>query len=140
MKADNRMKWLALAAACLAMGACSHSAKLKPSGSYVVFFDRGDVRIPSDGDDVLKVIADAYKDGRFSAAAVACSSDNASSDVAANLELTQARAERVKAELVEFGVPAGVVTAVGEGPADPLVPGVTGDIAVSNRRCVITLS
>ena len=32
------------------------------------------------------------------------------------------------------------ITAAGKGPAEPLVPGVTGDTAVSNRRCLITLS
>ncbi len=137
------MKWLnalVIGSACLAAAACANHVKLKPSGSYPVFFDRGDARIPSDGKDVLEVIADAYKDGAFKTVAVECFSDHASGDVAANIELTQKRADRTKADLVKLGVPADAITAVGGGPADPLVPGVTGDVAVSNRRCAVTLT
>lgn len=131
---------LALGALLLAAAGCASHVKLKPTGSYPVFFDKGDARIPSDGKDVLEIIAENYATGAFSAAAVECYSDNASDDVAANYALTQKRADRIKADLVKLGVPEGAVTAVGKGPADPLVPGVTGETAVSNRRCLITLS
>ncbi len=132
-------KVLVLGAILFAAG-CTHHVKLKPTGSYPVFFDKGDTRIPSDGKDVLEVIADAHTAGHFTAALVECFSDNASDDVAANYALTQKRADRVKADLVKLGVPDGAVTAVGKGPAEPLVPGVTGETAVSNRRCLITLT
>lgn len=131
---------LVFTAASLAVAGCANHVKLKPSGSYPVFFDKGDARIPSDGKDVLEVIADAYKTHTFTAAAIECFSDNATNDAAANIELTQKRADRVKADLVKLGVPAEVITAKGGGPAEPLVPGVTGDTAVSNRRCLVTLT
>ncbi|MFT3811716.1 MAG: OmpA family protein [Micropepsaceae bacterium] len=135
----NIPKVLVVGALLFAAG-CTHHVKLKPTGSYPVFFDKGDARIPSDGKDVLEVIAEAHAAGSFNAATVECYSDNASDDVAANTALTQKRADRVKADLVKLGVPGGAITAVGKGPADPLVPGVTGETAVSNRRCLVTLS
>jgi outer membrane protein OmpA-like peptidoglycan-associated protein len=136
----KRLNALIVGVACLAAAACANHVKLKPSGSYPIFFDKGDARIPSDGKDVLEVIADAYKDGTFTAVAIDCNSDNASDDVAANYALTQKRADRTKADLVKLGIPVDVITATGKGPADPLVPGVTGDTAVSNRRCLVTLT
>ncbi len=135
------MKILApLALGALAATACTHHVKLTPTGSYPIFFDKGDARIPSDGKDVLEVIAEAHAAGTFTTAAIECFSDNATDDVAANYALTQKRADRVKADLVKLGVPADAITAVGKGPADPLVPGVTGETAVSNRRCLVTLT
>ena len=134
------LKALALSAVCLAAAACANHVKLTPSGSYPVFFDKGDARIPSDGKDVLEVIAEAHAAGTFTTAAIECYSDNASGDEAANLALTQKRADRVKADLVKLGVPADAIAATGKGPSDPLGPGVTGDTAVSNRRCLVTLT
>lgn len=131
---------LVLVGAVLAVAGCTHHVKLKPTGTYPLFFDKGDTRIPSDGKDVLEVIAEAHTAGNFTTATIECFSDNASDDVAANYALTQKRADRVKADLVKLGVPDSAVTAVGKGPADPLVPGVTGDTAVSNRRCLVTLA
>ena len=132
-------KALVIGAALFAAG-CTHHVKLKPTGSYPIFFDKGDTRIPSDGKDVLEVIAESHAAGNFTTATVECFSDNASDDVAANTALTQKRADRVKADLVKLGVPDSAVTAIGKGPADPLVPGVTGETAVSNRRCLVTLA
>ena len=129
---------LAIIGAALLAAACTHQ-RLKPTGSYPIFFDKGDARIPSDGKDVLEVIAESHADGNFTTALIECFSDNATDDVAANTVLTQKRADRVKADLVKLGVPETAITAVGKGPADPLVPGVTGETAVSNRRCIVTL-
>ena len=131
---------LSLGALLLAAAGCASHVKLKPTGSYPVFFDKGDARIPSDGKDVLEIIAESYAAGNFAAAAVECYSDNASDDVAANYALTQKRADRIKTDLVKLGMPEGAITAAGKGPTEQLVPGVTGDTAVSNRRCLITLS
>ena len=132
---------LSLGALLLAAAGCASHVKLKPTGgSYPVFFDKGDARIPSEGKDVLEIIAESYAAGNFAAAAVECYSDNASDDVAAISALTQKRADRIKTDLVKLGMPEGAITAAGKGPTEPLVPGVTGDTAVSNRRCLITLS
>lgn len=133
------IRTLVLAAACLAAAACV-SKPLKPSGTFVIFFDHGEARIPVGGKDALAEIAAAYKAGGYSAASIECFSDKVSDDEAANIALTQKRADRTKRDLVKFGVPEAAITATGKGSSEALVPGVTGDVAVSNRRCAVTLS
>ena len=131
---------LGLAALCLGAAACMTHVPLKPSGSYVIFFDRADARIPANGKDVLEEIAGMYKSEARTAAAIECFSDKTSNDEAANVALTQKRADRTKRDLVKLGVPEGAITATGRGSSEALVPGVTGDVAVSNRRCTVTLT
>lgn len=133
------IRMLAVAAACLAAAACV-SKPLTPSGTFVIFFDHGDARIPVNGKDALDEIAAVYQSGGYGAVAIECFSDKTSDDEAANIALTQKRADRTKADLAKKGVPAAAITATGKGSSAALVPGVTGDVAVSNRRCAITLS
>ena len=54
-----------------------------------------------------------------------------------NLKLSERRAESVKAELVRLGVPARVITTIGMGEADPLVPTKDGVREPQNRRVEI---
>ncbi|BCW87980.1 Peptidoglycan-associated lipoprotein [Alphaproteobacteria bacterium SO-S41] len=131
---------LAFAAVCLGAAACTTHVPLKPSGSYVIFFDHADARIPANGKDVLEEIAGVYKAEGHAGAAIECFSDKTSDDEAANVALTQKRADRTKRDLVKLGVPDSAVTATGRGSSEALVPGVTGDVAVSNRRCTVALS
>ena len=131
---------LGLAALCLGAAACMNHVPLKPSGSYVIFFDHADARIPANGKDVLEEIAAVYKSEGHAAAVIECFSDKTSDNEPANVALTQKRADRTKRDLVKLGVPEAAVTAIGRGSSDALVPGVTGDVAVSNRRCTVALS
>ena len=49
-------------------------------------------------------------------------------------KLSERRAEAVKAELVRLGVPAAVITTIGRGEEDPLVPTKDGVREAQNRR------
>ena len=56
---------------------------------------------------------------------------------AANRRLSQRRAQSVVAYLISKGVPAGQLTAVGYGPANPLQPNTTARGRAANRRVMI---
>ena len=56
-----------------------------------------------------------------------------------NLRLSERRAEAVKAELVRLGVPATVITTIGKGEEDPLVPTKDGVREAQNRRVEIVI-
>ena len=55
------------------------------------------------------------------------------------LRLSERRAEAVKAELIRLGVPATVITTVGKGEEDPLVPTKDGVREAQNRRVEIVI-
>jgi OOP family OmpA-OmpF porin len=106
---------------------------------FVIFFDHGGAWIPEDAQAVLPQVAEIYKRAGYGAIAIACFSDNIGTQDL-NLTLTQDRADRIKGDLVIYGVPQDKIAAVGKGFADPLVPDAALDVAVSNRRCTIDLS
>lgn len=107
--------------------------------TFTIFFEHAGPQIPDDAESLLPQVAEIYKRAGYQLISVECHSDNVASQ-AINVPLTEDRARRIKTELVRYGVPEGVVTAIGLGFSDPLVPDVAPDTAVSNRRCVITLT
>lgn len=111
----------------------------KPPRSFTIFFDHAGPQIPEDAQSLLPQVAEIFTRVGYTAIKVECHSDNLASQ-AINVPLTEDRARRIKTELVRYGVPDAVVTAVGLGFSDPLVPEAELDTAVSNRRCVIDLT
>ena len=88
---------------------------------HLVFFDWDKATLTPEARKVIASAAEEYK--RTGAAKiVATGYTDLSGTPHYNLKLSEGRAELVKAELVRLGVPAGGITTIGMGEADPLVP------------------
>jgi len=104
--------------------------------AYLVFFDwnRADV-LPKFAEILDRVAADAKKMGNSKI--VATGYTDLSGSPAYNMGLSERRADAVKAELVDRGIPGGDITAIGKGEADPLVDTGDGIRNAENRRVQI---
>ncbi len=142
-----------LAALCLAVGmAGTQLASAEPAPEpreFAIFFYHGGAWIPEDAQAMLPQIAEIYTRGDYRALAVDCYSDDLGTQKV-NVAMTRDRANRIKAELVRYGVPEKAVTAIGHG-FDPMVS-FDDDAeaqapkskkkprrAPSNRRCTMVL-
>lgn len=105
---------------------------------FIIFYEPGKVAIPDDAEALLPQITEIYKRLGYKAVRIECHSDKQATPEAA-VELTAKRAERIKSTLVLYGVPAEAITDVAAGFSDPLVEAAP-DVAISNRRCIVTLS
>lgn len=105
---------------------------------HLVFFDWDKATLTP---EARKVIASAAEESKRTGAAkiVATGYTDLSGTPHYNLKLSEGRAESVKAELVRLGVPAGVITTIGMGEADPLVPTKDGVREPQNRRVEIQI-
>lgn len=133
-----------IAAACLA-SACAAPAARNPSAAptdgYVIFFDREAGFVSTENRETIEAIAADYleqatRSGNFPPVEVAGHTDTAGSD-RHNQSVSERRARAVAAVLVDAGVPADKITAVGKGESEPLVPTDDGVREPSNRRVVI---
>ena len=113
------------------------SGQIAP-GKYLVFFELNQATLTPDGADVVGQAAQEYK--RTGAARIAVSGyTDLSGSQAYNQALSERRAEAVQRELVRLGVPASVITAVGEDEHDPLIPTADGVREARNRRVEIEI-
>ena len=102
-------------------------------------FDTGSVRLRGDSDRDLDKIAaslNRYPDVHMT---VNGYTDNLGSS-AQNVQLSQERADRVVAELVQRGVPADRLSAEGHGDADPVADNATEAGRAQNRRITLDFS
>ena len=129
----------AICAVLLTVPGVADEAMAPEPRSFTVFFQHSGPQIPDEAQALLPQIAEIYARVGYKTVAIECHSDNVASQ-AINVPLTEDRARRIKTELVRYGVPEGAVTAVGLGFADPLIPDVALDTAISNRRCIIALT
>jgi OOP family OmpA-OmpF porin len=129
----------AIAFAGLAHAAGAPPAAAPPARDFVIFFDHGAGWIPEGAQAVLPQVAEIFKRVGYTAIVVTCHSDNLGTQPL-NIAMTEDRARRIKGELVRYGVDEAAITATGLGFSDPVVPSAEQDVAVSNRRCIITLS
>jgi outer membrane protein OmpA-like peptidoglycan-associated protein len=105
---------------------------------YLVFFDWDKATLTPEARRIIASAAEEYK--RTGAAKiVATGHTDLSGTPQYNLELSERRADAVKAELVGLGVPAGVITTIGKGEEDPLVPTKDGVREAQNRRVEIVI-
>jgi len=112
---------------------------VRPQPFLVFFdFDRSDITV--EADRIIRSAADAWKRGQSTTlqTAVTGHTDRSGSD-AYNQALSVRRANAVKARLVQYGVPANVVTTAGRGESEPLVPTADGVREPQNRRAEIVI-
>jgi outer membrane protein OmpA-like peptidoglycan-associated protein len=108
------------------------------AAKYLVFFDWDKATLTPEARRVIASAADEFKK-IGSTRIVATGYTDLSGTPQYNLALSERRADAVKAELVRLGVPAAVITTIGKGEADPLVPTKDGVREAQNRRVEIQI-
>ena len=108
------------------------------AAKFLVFFDWDKATLTPEARRIIASAADEYKKSG-STRIVATGHTDLSGSPEYNLRLSERRAEAVKAELVRLGVPATVITTIGKGEEDPLVPTKDGVREAQNRRVEIVI-
>jgi outer membrane protein OmpA-like peptidoglycan-associated protein len=108
------------------------------AAKFLVFFDWDKATLTPEARRIIASAADEYK-RTGSTRIVATGHTDLSGSPQYNLRLSERRAEAVKAELVRLGVPATVITTIGKGEEDPLVPTKDGVREAQNRRVEIVI-
>ena len=108
------------------------------AAKFLVFFDWDRSALTPEARKIIASAADEFK-RTGSTRIVATGHTDLSGSPQYNLRLSERRAEAVKAELVRLGVPATVITTVGKGEEDPLVPTKDGVREAQNRRVEIVI-
>ena len=131
---------IAVAALILAMtsGAGAQQSANDPPASFMVFFDWGKGEVRSDDAATLDKVAEAYR-AKPSAHLKLSGHSDRSGSAASNRRTALSRAETVRGELEERGIPRNAMSVVSLGEEQPLVPTEDGVREVQNRRVVIEL-
>jgi outer membrane protein OmpA-like peptidoglycan-associated protein len=108
------------------------------AAKFLVFFDWDRAALTPEARRIVASAADEYK-RTGSTRIVATGHTDLSGSPQYNLRLSERRAEAVKAELIRLGVPATVITTIGKGEEDPLVPTKDGVREAQNRRVEIVI-
>ncbi len=108
------------------------------AAKFLVFFDWDKVTLTPEARKIIASAADEYM-RTGSTRIVAAGHTDLSGSPQYNLRLSERRAEAVKVELVYLGVPAAVITTIGKGEEDPLVPTKGGVREAQNRRVEIVI-
>jgi hypothetical protein len=104
----------------------------------LVFFDWDKSALTPEGRRIVASAADEFKK-TGSTRIVATGHTDLSGSPQYNQRLSERRADAVKAELIRLGVPATVITTIGKGEEDPLVPTKDGVREAQNRRVEIVI-
>jgi OOP family OmpA-OmpF porin len=136
---DANTKFADAIKALLASGTCDAGALVNALNLYVVNFASGSAAVPSADVVALKsaspVVAACAKDG--SKFEIGGHTDNVG-DATANLQLSEARAQALKALFVEAGVPAENISIKGYGDTSPVGNNYTEEGRFTNRRISYT--
>ena len=108
------------------------------AAKFLVFFDWDKATLTPEARKIIASAADEFKK-TGSTRIVATGHTDLSGSPQYNLRLSERRADAVKAELVRLGVPATVITTIGKGEEDPLVPTKDGVREAQNRRVEIVI-
>ncbi len=108
------------------------------AAKFLVFFDWDRSALTPEARKIIASAADEFK-RTGSTRIVATGHTDLSGSPQYNLRLSERRAEAVKAELIRLGVPATVITTIGKGEEDPLVPTKDGVREAQNRRVEIVI-
>ena len=135
------------AAAAMLLAACEEPAPATqpppppsvPATSYMVFFDWDSSQLNNQSMQVIGQAAATFK-SRNGTGIVATGHTDTSGGDAYNMALSLRRANTVKDALVQAGVPAGAINAVGVGKAGLLVPTPDGVREPQNRRVEIAVT
>lgn len=128
---------LAFAAPSFAQTPQTSSDPAKAPDSLSVYFDTGSATVSPDGQRVLDQAARTYRDGKPIIMVVSGGSDSTGS-AAANLHLSQVRADTVLQGLVSRGIPVERFQILAKGETEPAVPTPDGTAEPRNRRVVIS--
>jgi OOP family OmpA-OmpF porin len=104
-----------------------------------VFFETGSARIAARSHPLLADLAEALRTLPGTAKVSVEGHTDDRGPRAANLRLSQRRAEAVVAHLVTLGVPAPQLQAKGHGPDPPIAPNATPDGRGQNRRVEVLI-
>jgi len=104
-----------------------------------VYFDTGSAAITKDSNETLQAAAKAIQGAPAGIRIEAGGHTDNTGDAAANMVLSQQRADAVVARLQELGVANGVVTAKGYGQDDPIADNSTEEGRAENRRMAFTV-
>jgi hypothetical protein len=140
-------KILVTAAAALMLAACEEPAPATapppppsaPAASFMVFFDWDSTRLNQQSMTVIGQAAAAFKSRNGTGITATGHTDTSGPD-AYNMALSLRRANVVKDALIQQGVPAGAINAVGVGKAGLLVPTPDGVREPQNRRVEIVVT
>jgi outer membrane protein OmpA-like peptidoglycan-associated protein len=123
----------------LVPGKFSADDLVKALNLMAVHFDTGSATISADSLDVLTAAANALKAAPAgSKVEIGGYTDN-TGDAAANLKLSDDRANAVRSKLVELGVSGDILVAKGYGDANPVADNATEDGRAKNRRMEFTV-
>ena len=138
---------LLTAGAALLLAACEEPAPATqpppppsvPASSYMVFFDWDSSKLNNQSMQVIGQAAATFKSRNATGITATGHTDTSGGD-AYNMALSLRRANAVKDALVQAGVPAGAINAVGVGKAGLLVPTPDGVREPQNRRVEIAVA
>ena len=119
-----------------AMPAAPAPAMQQEMKKFLVFFDWNKATLTPEARRIIATAAEDFKK-TGSTRIVATGHTDTSGSAAYNMRLSVRRADAVKAELVRLGVPAGVITTIGRGQEDLLVPTKDNVREPQNRRVSI---
>ncbi|MEL6984599.1 MAG: OmpA family protein, partial [Actinomycetota bacterium] len=104
-----------------------------------VSFDSGSPDLTAEGLAVVERVAAHLTEHPNLAVEIGGHTDD-DGDENANMELSQQRADAVRTALIDAGIAAERLTAVGYGEAEPIVDNTTADNKARNRRIVFTVA
>ena len=113
------------------------AAPAKAPDSLSIYFDSGSATVSAKGQSVLDQAARTYRDGKPIIMVVSGASDSTGS-AAANLRLSQLRADNVLQGLVARGIPVERFQVLAKGETEPAVPASEGTPELRNRRVEIS--
>ena len=140
-------KLFVLIVAASALGACSDPAVTPPStpappvapASYMTFFEFGSIKLSDQSLATISQAAQVYKTKANARVSVTGYADTVGS-AAANMQLSQRRADAVKGGLVKAGVPAAAITTAASGDTGLLVNTGAQQNEPRNRRVAIVIN
>ncbi len=113
------------------------AAAAKAPDSLSIYFDSGSAAVSAKGQSVLDQAARTYREGKPIIMVVSGGSDSTGS-AAANLRLSQLRADNVLQGLVARGIPVERFQVLAKGETEPAVPASEGTPELRNRRVEIS--
>jgi len=132
--------FIALIAA-VALGACADKPPPPPVApvSYMVFFELGSNKISDQSQNTVAQAAQVFKSKANARISVTGYADTVGSPQV-NMQLSTARANKVRDDLIANGVPAAAITTRGAGDEGLLVPTGPQTVEPRNRRAVLVIT
>jgi outer membrane protein OmpA-like peptidoglycan-associated protein len=131
------LRTLSIALCAVAGSAMAQTAPAKAPDSLVLYFASGSNALSAESKATLDQASRLYRDGKPIVMVVSGSSDSVG-NAAANLKLSQARADAVLQGLIARGIPAERFQVLAKGETEPAIQTAKGVAEPRNRRVEIT--